>query len=409
MEEKIANDLIPSLFGTTLPPVSRDVTKLSARCAGLGLFDPTHTAQTNPDASKDISHVIVESLLDPTKEFQIEGHAQRVKSARKNCRDARDADHQMRLDAYKTSLPSTAEGRHSRHILDNACQTGRLLSIPPNAAFNTDLSATEFRDRLHFRYGLDPPNLPLTCDGCGEKSSISHAMTCKKGGLVILRHNEIKDSLGDLCSEALQPSAVRDEPLINPARVIPPAQITTAANTATNPEPVPANVPANVPEEPVTFVNSTSHNRGDLLIRGFFNRGTDVIVDVRIVDLNCKTHRNKTAASVLKSAEQEKKHKYKRDCEQQRRTFVPFVMSTCGLIGGEAKNFLQRLGKIYAEKSGDPYSRARLYHNTVLDIALVRACHLCLRGSRINHTSTSFSRNRPESQLEHSGQFLLLT
>ena len=63
------------------------------------------------------------------------------------------------------------------------------------------------------------------------------------------------------------------------------------------------------------------------------------------------------------------------------------VMLTCGLIGGEAKNFLQkRLGKIYAEKTGDTYCCAQ-YNNTVLDISPVRACHLCLRGSGINCNS----------------------
>ena len=45
-----------------------------------------------------------------------------------------------------------------------------------------------------------------------------------KGGLVHLRHNEIRDELAYLASQALSPSAVRDEPLINPGRAAPGAE-----------------------------------------------------------------------------------------------------------------------------------------------------------------------------------------
>jgi hypothetical protein len=48
--------------------------------------------------------------------------------------------------------------------------------------------------------------------------SVPHALECKKGGLVISRHNEIRDELSDLASKALSPSPVRDEPKIHTCR-----------------------------------------------------------------------------------------------------------------------------------------------------------------------------------------------
>ena len=58
--------------------------------------------------------------------------------------------------------------------------------------------AHEWRDALFLRYGLYPPDLPNYCDGCQARFSISHALDCRKGGLVTARHNELRDGVADL-------------------------------------------------------------------------------------------------------------------------------------------------------------------------------------------------------------------
>eukprot|EP00978_Attheya_sp_CCMP212_P047544 scaffold421838_cov79-Attheya_sp.AAC.1 len=42
-----------------------------------------------------------------------------------------------------------------------------------------------------------------------------HAITCKKGGLILLRHNELSSEWQVHCAQALSPSAVSNEPLIH--------------------------------------------------------------------------------------------------------------------------------------------------------------------------------------------------
>ena len=48
--------------------------------------------------------------------------------------------------------------------------------------------------------GKDVLGLPSQCP-CGQKFDINHALNCKKGGFVIIRHNNIRDFEADLLVE----------------------------------------------------------------------------------------------------------------------------------------------------------------------------------------------------------------
>ena len=123
--------------------------------------------------------------------------------------------------------------------------------------------------------------------------------------------------------------------------------------------------------------------KGDLLIRGLWDRATDLIVDVRISNTDAKSYRSRTPAKVLESQEREKKKKYLEACLENRRHFTPFVVSADGLKGREATALLRRLSSLLAKKWQKPYSVVCGYINMRISIAIVRATHLCLRGSRV--------------------------
>jgi hypothetical protein len=72
----------------------------------------------------------------------------------------------------------------------------------------TELSPQEFQDSLHLYYARTTGDLPSHCGRCDAKFSICHALKCKVGGLIILRHNEVNNKLGDLASKAVTPSAM---------------------------------------------------------------------------------------------------------------------------------------------------------------------------------------------------------
>ena len=76
--------------------------------------------------------------------------------------------------------------------MQRAEKTEAWLTVMPSTVNGTELGSQEWRDALFQRYGLEPPDLST------HWFTISHALDCKKGGLVTACHNEICDGVADL-------------------------------------------------------------------------------------------------------------------------------------------------------------------------------------------------------------------
>ena len=129
----------------------------------------------------------------------------------------------------------------------------------------------------------------------------------------------MKKELIDLGIKAFGTNSVRDKPLTNP---------TSDGNHS----------------------NSNNGNRADIMIRGLWETGTDALIDVQLVNVDARSHQNREAEAILKTAEKSKKRKHLADCHQQRRHFTPFVVSTDGMLGYKANFLIKRLAKELAEK-----------------------------------------------------------
>ena len=55
-----------------------------------------------------------------------------------------------------------------------------------------NLNKQEFQDALALRYNQNVKNLPSKCP-CGCEFDVNHAMSCKKGGFITIRHNNVRD------------------------------------------------------------------------------------------------------------------------------------------------------------------------------------------------------------------------
>ena len=64
-----------------------------------------------------------------------------------------------------------------RNHLHRATRNRAWLSAVPHYLNGTGLSWEKFRDNLRLRYGLMPQDIATTCDGCGKRFSIEHALS----------------------------------------------------------------------------------------------------------------------------------------------------------------------------------------------------------------------------------------
>ncbi len=271
----------------------------------------------------------------------------------------------MAAEELALSFLAADAGPMAKRRLLRAKETGTWLTTTPDRLNGTELSAEEFRDSLRLRLGLPLLDLPDRCDGCDQPFSVGHALTCKKGGLVLLRHNDVAAEWHHLCAQALTPSAVSDEPLIHSGR--------DSTGTSTNSAAI-------LPEL-----------RGDVAVHGFWKRGATAIFDIRVTDTDAPTYRGLAPRKVLARHEKEKKDKYVEHCLARRRHFTPLVFSVDGLRGAEAEAATKRLASRLAAKWKRTYSDVCGFVRSRLALTLVRTTSLCLRGSRDPTSRASFA------------------
>ena len=66
------------------------------------------------------------------------------------------------------------------------------LTMIPIKEMNFNLNKREFRDAIKLRYDWESTDIPAICT-CRDLFTVNHAMVCRRGGLIIQRHNEIRD------------------------------------------------------------------------------------------------------------------------------------------------------------------------------------------------------------------------
>ena len=86
--------------------------------------------------------------------------------------------------------------------------------VVTNILNDMNLSDEGLGDNLHLHFGPESQGLQYSLNDCGEKLTVEHDMQCRKGGLVVARHKDVSDELGELHEVALTPKNVSHKTLI---------------------------------------------------------------------------------------------------------------------------------------------------------------------------------------------------
>jgi hypothetical protein len=199
VEHALNHEFLPALFGTeSVSDTRRQLTCLPVKHSGLALPNPTTTAESNWKASTLVCGHLVAALRGRT-DFRSADHKSIIAQGNAVIRTRSQEAYGNSMETILATLPGTSR------TIRRGTETGAWLSVLPSTVCGTELSAQEFRDAISMRYGDAPPDLPARCDGCDAPFTLQHALACKKGGLVIFRHNEIRDELVNIAGKALTP------------------------------------------------------------------------------------------------------------------------------------------------------------------------------------------------------------
>ena len=188
------------------------------------------------------------------------------------------------------------------------------------------LNKQEFRDSLRLRYNMPLSDLPSKCV-CGEKYTVSHALSSKKGGFVAQRHDGVRNLLTSLIGKVC--TNVEVEPQLQPLD----NERFNLRSAVTSPE-----------------------ARLDFKAEGFWSRGVTAFFDVRVTHVNSKCNQGKATSTIFKEQEEEKKRKYQqRVLDVEMGSFTPLVFGTNGGMGAECNCFLKHLAEKLSENNEEPY------------------------------------------------------
>jgi hypothetical protein len=342
LENALRDVFLPAVIGYEVTDQDRILFSLPGRSGGLGIRDPTQTAAMAHSTSKTSTKVVSDAIKQRAQ-YNVLDHRtqmQQTNSENKKKQKVKDAATLVQILAEC----DLTRKRAIQRIVDE--KTSSWLTVLPVVTNQFDLSATEFRDALSVRYHRPLLKAPATCDGCGQHFDITHALKCKKGGVIIRRHNEVRDALCDL--SALLWTNIRKEPVVREA----------------------------------DDANNISALVADMGVRGVWEAQRETLFDIRVTDTDALSYGNQQVRSVLDQAENQKRRKYATACEQRRVAFTPFVTSVDGALGREARSFINRLSYGLSLKWGRSYSETTGWVRTRLSFAILRATSQCLRGCR---------------------------
>ena len=190
-------------------PTMRSLFSLPARLGGLGVFNPTKECSRLYQTSEAITYPLVNLIVKQDPLYSSETYFDQIEIKTESTRTYHSAQN-FQIEEIKEFLPDDM-----LKPVEMAGQQGASiwLTALPIKDHGFALYKSAFHDALALRYGWQPGHLPLECV-CGLDFTVNHAMNWPCGGLIIQRHNELRDLTGLLLAEVCHD--VTTEPVLQP-------------------------------------------------------------------------------------------------------------------------------------------------------------------------------------------------
>ena len=353
LESVIRHKFIPALLGGhTVSDAERLLLSLPGRHGGFAIDNPVLDSEFHHLSSERLSRNLVNQLKQQDHVLVVNREQQ--DTVRMDIRTENERRHKDFVEELTSSLSSDqCRAMHAAQVKGASF----LATTMPLKKYGFSLSKIEFRDHLLMRYRWPIPDLPVTC-ACGVPFSVDHSQNCHLGGFVNMRHDEVRDLLAMDMKKILKD--VETEPRLAPL-------------TGESLQPRSA--------------NTRDDARSDIRARGFWCRQQNAFFDIRVFYPHASSYLHRSLPSLFESMEKIKKREYQdRILNIEQGSFTPLVFASTGGMGKEAAIAIKKLALNLSEKKGERLSDILGLLRCRIAFALMRAAHICLRGSRPSKT-----------------------
>lgn len=354
LEEIIKKELLPALSGRRNPTaIERTILELPPRLGGLGMTNPSRMANTEFENSIKLTASLTQSIIAQDTHTQTDMREQiRIRKELTNARE------NLQKTALQEILTILSEQMKRKIEMAREIGASNWLTTLPIKTKGFSLNKQEFVDAIALRYGWSIDGLHQHCT-CGSSFDPNHAMTCKTGGFVCMRHDEVRDvtaqMLGEVCRD------VRIEPAL---------------------------IPTGERNFSLRSTNTADDARQDVSASGFWVRGQRAFFDIRIFNPMSSSNCTQELKSAHTKHENQKMREYgERIREVEQGTFTPLVFTTSGGMAPRAITFYSCLAQQLAERRKQQKSCVVAWIRCRLAFSLLRSALLCLRGTRTKPTT----------------------
>ena len=348
LEELIRSKFIPAITGKeTCSDDMRKVLILPARLGGMGLANAAEESEfeyrNSTIATAELTKAIVQQQHDLPPDSDAQMSAMKEISRRKAAR--------LKLMQDELNASLSEQFRKTIQLSSEKGASSWLTSLPLKE-LGFRLNKQQFTDAICMRYDLKLKDVPKRCF-CGGEYSIAHCLSCKNGGFVHIRHNTIRDTVGQLVKEVCKD--VQLEPTLLPVTG---EQLPAGSNTADG-------------------------ARSDISALGFWTPMSRAFLDIRVFNPRAQANWRKDIHQMHTSHEKQKKKEYgARILEIEKGSFTPLIFSCTGGAGPEATTFIKRLAQKISIKRGAKYSETVNFIRRRICFDILRTCILSFRGER---------------------------